>query len=468
MTLSARWRSPRRTITRWGALASGGALLYACKGAPSSAPAASDAGPTVVRATGSGDAGFAEARCTFVAGAEGAFTLDDVGDPRALEVGEGVPIADGVAVGIVHAPASGPEAVVAHAARVEGRIAVNDWVVARRGELVPDAPPPKPLVAGGVLYAAYVARIAPLDGGKASRRIVLRKEGVAAPIATYPERADESLAFDASLTLDGSRAAVVWDDDAGGADKPGGITVAVAPLGGGEPLAPRVISGETADPEAPRLAPREGGWWVAWLAHRPESSSDAGAHPGPVVAEAPAEDRVFTWIEVVAIGSDGAPIAPPRRITSPVGRAASFDLAPRAHGGLDVVVRDEIQVREGEGGRILHVAVFSDGRAEDPIVIVPAGVGRGAIDLVGGPGDKAWLAYSDPQDRALLVPLVRDALAGGAVERASVEEVLEGGRILTVASAANVSVTSQAAPSRFTAAFPGAAGALFREVACAP
>ena len=61
--------------------------------------------------------------------------------------------------------------------------------------------------------------------GASSRWIGLAKSGAAAPLASYPELADESLAFDAALSSDSARAAIVWDQDSGG-DK-GGITVAV-------------------------------------------------------------------------------------------------------------------------------------------------------------------------------------------------------------------------------------------------
>ena len=195
---------------------------------------------------------------------------------------------------------------------------------------------------------------------------------------------------------------------------------------------------------------------MAWIAHRPEPIGDAGGRGRAAVAEAPAEDRAFSWIEVVAIGDDGAPGGPPRRITSATGHAASFDLAPRSHGGLGVVVRDETQLREGEGGRILHVDVLPDGGAEEPSILVPSGAGRGSVDLLTGSGAEAWLAYSDAQDRTVLLPLRPPRAAIGSP---SIEDALEGGRFLTVASVG--------APSRIVAAFPGADGALFREVACA-
>lgn len=454
MTWATRPRLVRRGRSLSGLAAI--ALFLGCRRTPPDPPPAAtpDAAPAAAGPVAKVDGGLAAARCKL--GERGA-TLREIGDRRSLEVGEGVAAPGGVAVGVLHTPAAGPEAVIA---RVVGGNVAEEWVVAKRGELVPDAPPPKPLVAGSALYAAYVARGAPGDAAGPSRRIVIRKSGVAAPVATYPERADESLGFDASLNADGSRAAVVWDDDAVAAGpKGGGITVAIAPLLGGQTLAPRVVSGDTADPDGPRVGPREnGGWWVAWMAHRPEDSGDGGARTGAAaLAEAPAEERLFSWIEIVALGDDGAPAGPPRRITSATGHAASFDLGPRSRGGVDLVVRDETQVREGEGGRILHLAVSAEGAAEEAAVLVPSGVGRGSVDLVTGPGSEAWLAFSDAQDRTVVLPL---GPARAALGPPSVEDSLEGGRLL--------SLESGGASARFVAAFPGGEGALFREVGCAP
>jgi hypothetical protein len=294
----------------------------------------------------------------------------------------------------------------------------------------------------------------------ASREVVLKRSGDPAPIAAFPERAAESLAFDAAVSSEGTRAAIVWDEDEGAAK--GGITLAVVPLGGGPPLGPRVVSGETADPDGPRLVPRVGGgWWVAWTAHRVEPVADAGARGGASTTgaiEAPAEDRAYSWVELAIVGDDGALMGSPRRISSPIGRVASFDLAPRLHGGgLDLVVRDETQLREGEGGRVLHVVVSADGAAEDPSVLVAAGAGRGSVDLITGTGEAAWLSFSDALDRTLVVPLGPSRLALGPP---SLEDALEGGRLMTL--------TGQSTAAHFVAAFPGTDGALFREVACVP
>ena len=441
-------------VPRQGAITALLTVLAACKHPPSTQPEAEiEAGQAALAAPlAPPDGGLAPARCSLVEGAGVASTLADVGDRRLLVVGDSVPTTDGAMVGIVHSPATGAEAQVAHLAG--GR--VEEWVVVKRGELAPDAPPPKGLVAGGVAYAAYVARGGAGDAGARAaigeRRLVLEKKG-AGPIATYPDRAIESLAFDAAVSADAHRAAIVWDmDAASGASS--GITVGVVPLSGGQALAPRVVSGDTADPDAPRIAPRTaGGWWVAWTAHRPAPSVDASA--AGVTLEAPAEGPVFSWVEVAVLADDGAPTGPPRRLTSMAGHAASFDLAPRPQGALDLVIRDETQQREGGGGRILHVVYPADGGAEEVSVIVPVGVGRGSVDLMTSPRE-AWLTFSDAQDRTLILPL--DAVARSPRGAPSIEDALEGGRLLAPTGESG----------RFLGAFPGAEGALFREVACTP
>jgi hypothetical protein len=423
-------------------------LSLACKRSPAAGEGSDAGAATTAPVANVSDAGLAPARCKLEEG--GSASLGDVGDRRALVVGEGVLTKDGFVVGLVHAPATGAEALVA---RVVGHQVAEEWVVAKRGELVADAPPPKPLVFGESLYAAFIARSAG-DAGGASRRIVVKKAGTTAAVATYLERADESLAFDAALSADGGRVALVWDEDA---VTGGGITLAAVPLDGGRAPAPRVVSADSADPDSPRVAPRAaGGWWVAWTAHRSEAATDAGAGAVPVLVEGPAEDRAYSWIEVAIVGDDGAPSGAPRRITPALGHVASFDLAPRSSGELDVMVRDETQTREGEGGRVVHVVVRPDSGIDEPAVLVPAGVGRGSVDLVTGEGNLSWLTFADAQDRILAVPLGPTRAPLGSP---SIEDVLEGGRLLVLAGAGS--------PARFAAAFLGGDGALFREATCA-
>jgi hypothetical protein len=420
------------------------ATLFACKGCkpvPPPADHAADAGSTMPTS----DAAPA-ARCTL---GEAGATLD-VGDRRALVVGEAIPTSDGFAVGLVRTAKGGPEALVA---RVSGRQVAEQWVVARGAELVADAPPPQPLVAGGSLYAAYVASGAGGGSGTRSRRIVLAKAGAPALSVSFPDQAAESLAFDAALASDGSRVALAWDDDSA----KGGIQLAILAFGAALPApVPRLVSDGLTAVDGPRLAPRAGGgWWAAWSARR-EEPADSGVRGDDVrpSLEIPSEARTFSWVELVALDAAGASVGAIRKLTLPSGHVASFDMAPRPHGELDVFARDETQAREGEGGRILHVVV-RDAAIDDAIVVVPDGAGRGALDLLAGLGGESWLAYVDGADRPRLLPLGETR---GPLGPPATEDALEGGRLLAVTG-----------PSRLVAAFPTPAPDrpdVLREVTC--
>ncbi len=240
-------------------------------------------------------------------------TLGDVGDRRSLEVGEGIATEDGAVVGLLHSPATGAQALVA---RLAGR--GRQLGVGRREArmIAPDAPPPKPLVAGGAIYAAYVAR-APggerrARAGTASRQFVIKTIGSCGADRFCP-RARRRVA---RVRRGALRRRESCGAGLGRGRSDAGITVAVVLLAGiasGRPFAARASSRATlpigAD-AARRLAPRAaGGWWVAWLAHRwkPSPTRSSPAPSSGSAIEAPAEDRAYSWIEIVAVGEDGAP-----------------------------------------------------------------------------------------------------------------------------------------------------------------
>ena len=307
------------------------AVLFACDRTSSNK---SDANDAALEATVVALDAAPSPRCKLE---EAGVTFGDVGNRRSLVIGDAVPGKGGFSVGLVRSPATGPEALVA---RVVDHKLAEQWIVAKGAEIVADAPPPIPLIGRDTVYAAYLAR--DTEAGT-SRRIGVRKSGVATAIASFKVQSADSLSFDATISNNASRLALAWDDDA---PKDGGIRVAVIPLLAVSPVVPRVVSDGVEDVDAPRLAARaNGGWWAAWVARR-EESPDAGPR-----VEAPGEGRAFTWVEIVALDDSGVPAGPIRRITALAGHVASFDLAPRAHGELDVFVRDETQAHEGEGGR---------------------------------------------------------------------------------------------------------------------
>src|ERR1700722_8975939 len=104
-------------LARAAAIAGAWALVVACKRAPAT-PDPSDAGGDPVTLVGTvaavPDAGIAPARCKLDEAQS--TTLRDVGDRRSLVVGDAVATPEGFVVGIVHAPATGAEAIVARVA----------------------------------------------------------------------------------------------------------------------------------------------------------------------------------------------------------------------------------------------------------------------------------------------------------------------------------------------------------------
>lgn len=281
-----------------------------------------------------------------------------------------------------------------------------------------DDPPPALRVHDGAVFAAFFARKPPGDGGARAIPVgtpgitrqldVVRIEGgggAPSPIGSVAQHADESMAFDLAWSSGAASPLVAWDEDAppsdGTAESIRGI-VKVQLLGGAPA---RVVSPETTNAEAPRLLARAGGFWLAWLASKPEKASppgDASAEGGAPSIEGPGERRTSRWVEIVALDAKGEATSPVRRASPSNGHVVAFDLASGPGDHLQLVVQDETATAEGAGGRIVRYA--ADAGAE----LVDGGVGRALADLGLGETDAGaprWLAWTDTQDRARLAPL---------------------------------------------------------------
>lgn len=111
-----------------------------------------------------------------------------------------------------------------------------------------------------------------------------------------------------------------------------------APLGG---------AGEA---ESPRLIPRAGGYYLAWIvrgaATPPKAALGRPSEYDAALVEQGLVDEGPTAIEIVPLNQSGAPSATPQRITPAGAHLLAFDIAPTADGGALVVYRDD---REGPG-----------------------------------------------------------------------------------------------------------------------
>lgn len=293
------------------------------------------------------------------------------------------------------------------------------------GPALGDDPPPAPRVNGGVAYAAWYARPAPSSAATpagapsapstlARELRIARLETPAAPLGVVVQQADESFAFDVAWPegAPDARPLVAWDEDA--PRKLGAIladrgVVKVQVLGAPASSA-KVVTPETSDAEEPHLLRRKGGgYWLAWLARRPEAV-DAGDAP-----EGPGERRAFRWVELVALDAKGEPQGTPRRLTSERGRVASFELSAPAEaekGELFAVVVDETAPSEGAGARLLGITL--DGDRVDTSELAASGVAHASAELLPAPAGarERWLAWTDVQERVVLAPLGRPAGAG--------------------------------------------------------
>ena len=314
-------------------------------------------------------------------------------------------------------------------------------------------PPPSPRSHGGSVFVASYARAkSGADAGSAGAMTrvleVSRFEGEAfVRQGAIVQQADESLAFDIAWPDPFASAAapsvplVAWDED--------------APLAAGQLLADRgvvkvqlatgskarVASPDGTDAEAPRLLSKKGGYWLAWLARKPEATEDAGAAP-----EGPGERRSYRWVELVALDAKGEPTSPVRRITPEKGRVASFDLVPAApeagsaEARLVLVVQDEAAHVEGAGERVVRYVVDGQGGRVESGDLLDGGVGHALVDvLTAGDGPQAhvprWLAFSDLQEHSHLVPLVASLALGGGP---TAEPSLDGARVVAAGPSADV------------------------------
>lgn len=319
-----------------------------------------------------------------------------------------------------------------------------------------DPPPALRLRLGGAqpqdkaLYAAFFARKTGADAGAAQKIPVgtpnvtrelaiakLENNALGPAIGTVQQHADESLAFDYAWTHGATAPIVAWDEDAPvpegklGADR-GLVKVQIL----GE--AARVASPEGTDAEAPRLVARPGGYWLAWIAKRPErpgrapsGESAATKDDAGYELEGPGEHRAFRWVEAVALDAKGKEASPVRRVTPERGHVVTFELTAAA-GAAFVLAQDEGASSEGAGGRIVRHPL-DEGAAgakekAEVIHLADAGVGHALAELtlpsLGGP---RWVAWTDTAERVHVAPITADLKTSGP---GSLEPAFEGARLL--------------------------------------
>jgi hypothetical protein len=353
-----------------------------------------------------------------------------------LEVGDGLAYADGYAVGLVHHTPAGGFAAVALLSGDATGVRVVDL-----GPTLGDAPAPrlaacrKTLVAAAfVLPDAGVRR----GGSEVARELavsIVDSEVSGQAVFSIPQRQDDSLAFD--LACSGGAGLAVWDETTaialgilGGGRMRGvarGVVRSAAFELGQRTSRTRDVSPPDSDAEMPRVVSNGAGFFVLWLARRPEATSLSGDVEASSDIEATGEARVNSWLEMIALDAAGNATGPVRRLTPSSGHVSGYDLLVRLDQpkpGVLVVVRDDGEAVDGSGGALLRVRAGGDG-AEQPMVLPTDGLGRGAPMFIDGPAP--WLAWVGPREQLRLQPLDN---AGEIVAAASAEEGLDEARPL--------------------------------------
>jgi hypothetical protein len=309
---------------------------------------------------------------------------NDEGDeslPFAASVGEGVAWQGGFAVGAIHE---------SNASQAMSVVTLDPS--GHNGKVIPlgvakgDVDPPH-LVAQGAALAAAV--LEPEAGGR-SLRLARIAGGTVTWGATIHERGGESQAFD--MAFGDKKGIVVWDEDGPTSSVIQVSTLDAATLTGATPA--RTISRASADAEAPRLAPRDGGGY--WLGYVARSAGAASADAGFV-----AEDIGFRWIEVVPLDANGSPTGAVRAATPKDGHVMVFDMATAPDGSALVVYRAEESTTGSGGGEVMRVVVHP-GSLEQPSVVAEDEVGAGIPTVLPG-----WIAVLNGADVTRVAPIGR-------------------------------------------------------------
>src|SRR6185437_2794107 len=275
---------------------------------------------------------------------------DDPTAPFAVEIGRGAAYEGGFAAGARRDAEGGAVAMVATVG-ADGRGGKLVRLGRSRGDLDP------PVVAGAGASVLAVM-IEPNAGGRALKFAkVTGGEVNWGP--EFAEGRDDSLAVDVAAS--GARAAVVWDDLAPGTAQPprSNVMLALVDLATMRPVASaRPVSSPSLDAGSPRVIPRPGGYWLAYLAHGEDDPKQKKAQPKPDdQGDDQGEEITTSWIEVAPLDEGGAPSGAARAMTPKGGHVTAFDLAPGDNGNALIAYRDEDGPTGAGGGRVSAVLV---------------------------------------------------------------------------------------------------------------
>jgi hypothetical protein len=388
----------------------GGCKKHPAPAAPPSASAASSVTPPPAPV----------ARCSAV-GSRGGYAIgetgaaapdpdDDAGDdvamPFAVEIGSAVGYAGGFAVAFLRPQGGGTGAAVALVDADGGNGRIVDL-----GRRYGDVDPPELASYGSELVAGMPSG----DVSGTALRLVAIRGAPDHPSVVWGPRVSqgnhESQVF--GIELGPERGLLAWDD----LDKLSQHGVIRASSFARDDVAhagpARVISPKDEDVEAPHLARRPGGFWVAWIRHEKPKKKGKSAPPSAAASAAgpqPLVELGYRALEVMPLDEQAVPAGDPKPITPPRSHVLVFDLAPAPGGGAFLAWRDD-EAAPGEESRIVHLALVGADGSVHAHVIDDERVGAGVPTLLVDPApaktdrQAAWLALAGVRDKTRLVAL---------------------------------------------------------------
>jgi hypothetical protein len=158
---------------------------------------------------------------------------------------------------------------------------------------------------------------------------------------------------------------------------------------------PRTISSEARDAEAPRLARRPGGFWLAYATR--VAPSTRGEKPTPPIktvsaassakppGDAASDDGVLRvgqrGIDVLPLDANGSPTVEPRSVTPSRAHVMAFDIGAAPDGALLVAWRDDDTAPGVESGSVFMARIAPDGSVTRTVIEDDQG-GAGVPSLV--------------------------------------------------------------------------------------
>ena len=282
---------------------------------------------------------------------------DEVPDPYAVELGPARADQDGFTLSALRSIKRQTHALIA--------VVAPDAASGKLIDLgVVHGDPDPPLFVAGKKDLWLVTPDTDAGGGMLRVGVIHEPRG-SAQVTWGPEitgvRRDSTLALEAS----GEHALLAYAAEAAGKIRVFGVLL--DPSNPKQKLSPEPLSAAGADVDSPRLAVRNGGYWlaVARSLDAPKTKAKPAADAGAAVVEEESLLDIGTRrIEVTKLDAQGKAVSSALVVTAPGARPMSFELASVADGSAYIGFRGDDSTPGASGGALQLVHVKLDGSFE--------------------------------------------------------------------------------------------------------